>query len=62
MIVAKTKMRKIPDGCGKCRYGRGLTGSYWCLIEQHWKIPTNMKISRERPKWCPLMEVDDNDT
>lgn len=62
MIVAKTKMKKIPESCNKCNlsyadlYGRFCRiQNKLCPMEQsehkNWKYT--------RPDWCPLQEVEE---
>lgn len=64
MIVAKTKMKKIPESCNKCSLSivesYSWTESYrFCPITKK-ECPMvrsehkNMKYTR--PDWCPLME------
>lgn len=64
MIVAKTKMKRIPDTCKRCSAsyldeydcyeGRvcNLTG-YICPVET---TPSG-NIRYVKPDWCPLMEI-----
>lgn len=66
MIVAKTKMKKIPDNCKKCSFSVVKHFGYFdtlricsvrrkeCPMErsQH----KNMKYMK--PTWCPLVEIE----
>ena len=53
MIVAKTRLEKIPENCWECEY---LGCSLPCKARQ----PDQMKKAyrEKRHKDCPLMEVD----
>lgn len=56
MIVAKTKMEKIPECCAHCTL----------LIENHGVFEYCKVVTRKinsvlsKPDWCPLIEVKDN--
>lgn len=54
MIVAKTKMKKIPESCSECDFGKKLGVSWWwCEIKKS-ATPYGAIVS---DSWCPLMEV-----
>ena len=61
MIVAKTKLRRVPAGCGKCPYYKPgkIYAYFWepgmCELLQH--ETTGVIVSRERLIECPLMEM-----
>lgn len=65
MIVAKTRMKKIPATCNKCCFscidrgeGRYCTITYMvCPIEK--KESGNYGYSK--PDWCPLVELKQED-
>lgn len=52
MIVAKTRMEKIPDNCWACEY-------YGCNLPFKVRQPDLLKqaYKNKRHKDCPLMEV-----
>lgn len=63
MIVAKTKMKKIPKACNKCALS-----AFIDLFDKHCFItgkqcPREIKpsgnVEYTRPEWCPLQEVKD---
>lgn len=65
MIVAKTKMKKIPMSCKECPIARV---EYYTYVEtQRFCGMTKKQCPKERteagnlkyilPKWCPLIEV-----
>lgn len=68
MIVAKTKMRKIPKSCKTCslrhdeRMSQGQYYSLCCITLR--SCPMEKKKSGNygyiRPTWCPLMEVEES--
>lgn len=64
MIIAKTGMKKIPEGCKKCAYSMvehyGL-GNTFRVCRIRWRAcPTEKKTSGNvgygRPSWCPLVD------
>lgn len=61
MIVAKTKLRRVPAGCGKCPYYQaGQQSGYGndpglCLLL--WRGTDHIVVSRQRLPECPLMEM-----
>lgn len=66
MIVAKTKLRKIPSGCRKCLFYQTAQRSvYWydtgmCLIL--WRETSDIVVSRQRLPECPLTEMEASGT
>lgn len=72
MIIVKTKMKKIPELCTKCPYSKNYNAikgfikeSYKVCILCHNKIIKSQYIPERknhcyiRPKWCPLIQVED---
>ena len=62
MIVAKTKMKKIPKACNKCSLSVIRYFDRSCVVTnkvcpQEYKPSGN--IGYKRPEWCPLREVKD---
>lgn len=63
MIVAKTKMVRIPDTCKKCPFKEvvGNNCKSYCTLTGH-ICPTEKKesgnIGYGMPTWCPLMDID----
>lgn len=62
MIVAKTKLRKLPENCGKCPLSRmNWTGERECGINRR-LCPEERKSSGRygyyKPSWCPLKKED----
>ena len=62
MIVAKTKMKKIPESCNKCVFSKLNYDYRTCFISGDRLCPMkrceNGNKKYTRPKWCPLMEVE----
>ena len=61
MIVAKTRMKRIPDTCKRCSASYP-TGGGDKACELTWYIcPTETAPSGNtryvKPDWCPLMEI-----
>lgn len=60
MIVAKTKMKKIPKACNKCALSSYDYFDRHCFITGK-QCPREIKpsgnIGYKRPEWCPLREV-----
>lgn len=65
MIVAKTKMKRIPDTCKKCGFSNfypemRYEGKY-CKITGY-DCPMETKPSGNvgygKPNWCPLMDIE----
>lgn len=57
MIVIKTKMRRMPDKCIKCKLyitSRKIGGDPVCRAEDYRVVRTPTK---GRPAWCPLKEI-----
>ena len=70
MIIVKTKMKKLPETCSKCKFGkttwtRGFGNIKTCVI-------TNKDIDYDfspekgnwcyvKPEWCPLVEVSNEE-
>lgn len=65
MIYAKTKMRKIPKSCKDCAYAKGIWGGEKsCRLVEHkcpWVQTEHGNWKYSKPKWCPLVEVNNND-
>lgn len=67
MIVAKTKMKKIPESCKECSVSRVEYYTFvdtqrFCGITKNEcpkKRSENGNLKYIRPKWCPLVEVKD---
>lgn len=61
MIVAKTKMKKIPESCKDCAFSKYMYDYRICAFESGRICPMvrtkNGNKKYIRPKWCPLMEV-----
>lgn len=65
MIVAKTKMKRIPDTCKKCslsvvqQYGFGNTDRVCCVNGYVCPLETKPSgnVGYTKPTWCPLMEI-----
>lgn len=61
MIVAKTKLRKLPAGCRKCPYYRpeqySVYGSDPGMCMLLWHGTENVVVSRQRLPECPLMDT-----
>ena len=60
MIMAKTRLRKMPENCGKCALSRqNWTGERECAINRR-LCPEERKSSGRfgyyKPSWCPLVE------
>ena len=61
MIVAKTKMRKIPKSCKKCNLSfQNWAGERTCSVT---KKDCPMELSSGnwkygKPTWCPLVEME----
>lgn len=64
MIVVKTRMKLMPETCAKCSYYMRKSDTWYC---DHacsaiggrrgaGKI-INIKPCKDRPKWCPLIEI-----
>lgn len=67
MIVAKTRIKKIPDTCKKCALSyipRG-TNERVCVVTQIC-CPSETRPSGNkaycRPRWCPLIELKEGAT
>lgn len=62
MIVAKTKMKKIPESCNKCALSYiGMNGRF-CKIEKAMcpmERSEHKNLKYTRPDWCPLQEVEE---
>lgn len=60
MIVAKTKMKKIPESCNKCGFSTYSYDYRVCFFETNKICPMvrteNGNKKYTRPEWCPLME------
>lgn len=61
MIVAKTRLRKMPQSCRKCSLSivDSWTDDRVCSIT-HRLCPLELRnghIGYAKPEWCPLMEV-----
>ena len=64
-IVVKTRMRKMPSTCKMCGYYVSSGNTYFmrpaCAAlashVPHAKPLDGIHPAKERPKWCPLMEV-----
>ena len=61
MIVAKTRLQKMPQSCRKCSLSTvdSWTGDRVCNIK-HRLCPLEVRnghVSYAKPEWCPLVEV-----
>lgn len=64
MIVAKTKMRKIPTSCKKCNLSfQNWAGERTCFVTKK-DCPIEEAPSGNwrygKPTWCPLVEMEDS--
>lgn len=61
MIVAKIKMNNIPVCCDVCKERVLNWDNKWiCGIEGVYiEMSQSRDFLKDRPKWCPLMEVKD---
>lgn len=65
MIVAKTKMRKMPKNCRDCKLSFSTwVGDRFCFIMNNKDCPKEYEKNGSwkyvRPDWCPLMEMEVN--
>lgn len=74
MIIAKTKLKKLPSSCKDCKFKMidyKWHGPYECCVNSSTcfftgkTCPMEKKESgntgyADRPKWCPLEEVQDD--
>ena len=65
-VYVKTRMKGIPEGCRKCspfytHYAWGKKFQIGLCKAKGWPrfMPENVAVSKERPKWCPLIEISD---
>lgn len=62
MIIAKTKMKKIPKSCTKCRLSECSINGRVCLVTYKY-IAMKQTASRNwryvKPDWCPLIDVQE---
>ena len=61
MIVAKTRMKKMPETCKQCHYMTThiATGEEICRITRTfcpWEKKPNGMFGLGKPDWCPLMD------
>jgi len=68
MIFIKTNMGKMPFVCKQCTFYA--TGTYWpskiipqscracCEKGKEYKSLIGIRVTKERPDWCPLVEAD----
>ena len=68
-IVLKTKLKKIPDTCTKCRYSFFINYHRVCSATPHKEsfkdcekkyVLEKRNFVYVRPKWCPLTEMEEN--
>ena len=66
MIVVKTRMRSIPEACAKCTYYLSSYDTYYdmpgCTAIGGYSVcgkPIRIKPTKQRPKWCPIMEAEE---
>ena len=61
MIIAKTRLRKIPENCGKCSLAfENFADDRFCIITKKdcpCFISHSGKIKFKKASWCPLKEV-----
>lgn len=61
MIVAKTKMVRVPETCKKCSKAIDDVQGKWCSLTgnfcPHEKKPSG-NTGYGMPTWCPLMDID----
>lgn len=63
MIVAKTRMRKIPKSCKECGFSfNDWSGERVCMVKKK-DCPIEYMESGQwrygKPAWCPLVEMED---
>ena len=59
IVLARTNMEKLPEGCGKCDYlGQPTAWSEFqsCKIVKRELVRSF--FSATRPDWCPLVEAE----
>lgn len=67
MIYIKTKLKKIPHSCNKCKYSN-LVYDIWdhfdrvCTVNGNMVCPMkrteNHNMAYTRPNWCPLIKKE----
>ena len=69
MIVIKTKLKKLPEKCNKCKYSYLRYDERFCSVTfidgglcrccpyEYNKEKRNWEYTK--PEWCPLMEVNE---
>lgn len=61
MIVAKTRMKKIPESCKDCKFSTTEYGGRCCRIAIRFcpmKQSEHKNWKYFKPDWCPLIEID----
>lgn len=67
-IVIKTKLKKIPESCAKCKYSFFINYHRVCSAtpyKESFRDCERKYVSEKRnyvymrPKWCPLTEMED---
>ena len=56
-IYALTPMKRFPKQCNKCFYYDSI--ERYCL-HSYYSLE-RIKVSREKPAWCPLAELEESD-
>jgi len=59
MIVVKTGMSRMPGCCSQCRkyMNKHRFGEPCCGADGELRNLTGVYVSRQRAKWCPLVEA-----
>lgn len=62
MIIAKTKMQKMPKTCKTCALSNvdSWTGDRICVVKNRLcplEITGHGRIAYAKPSWCPLIET-----
>ena len=65
MIVAKTRLKRIPKTCGQCSFTcENWGGDKFCRITKKdcpLEIKPSGNVAYGKPSWCPLVDVKDGD-
>lgn len=60
MIVAKTRMKKIPESCNKCKLSYVDLHGRFCRVNASMcpmERSEHKNLKYIRPDWCPLIEM-----
>lgn len=63
IIVAKTRLRKLPKTCKECSVARSdsWTGDRFCGASNRicpMEVTPSGRVAYCKPSWCPLVEID----